>query len=118
MIRISLGTCISSCINYLFLLKYYNVVMKFKKTLIVFLLSFFFLGTQSSAFAVSDTILIEHDIFSEALENVEEFEDKRNFFSSTYLSPYDILSSCAIVYNLSFSKDNYFIDLYKPPIVS
>lgn len=92
--------------------------MKFKTLLVVLVLSLFFLGTQSSAFAVSDTIFIVYDTSAEASEQVEEIEDNRNFFSPIQFSSYIILDSSVIVHDPSFYPENYFFDIHKPPIFS
>ncbi len=91
--------------------------MKFKSFLVFLLLSFFFLGTQSSAFGASDTSVVGFDITIEVSEQVEETEDKRNFFSFAEGS-YITFNSCAISYDSFLSSCNYFIDIYKPPTSS
>ena len=91
--------------------------MKYRSFLVLLLLSLFFLGTQSSAFEASDTIVIVYDTSLEAFEQTEEIEDKRNFFCSAELS-YMRSYSSVISYRTSFLAYNYFMNLHKPPIFS
>ncbi len=90
--------------------------MKLKTLLLLFLLSLFFLGTQSSALESSDSSVITYEVSVEVLEQVEEIEDNRNSLQPILLLSYFILDSYAIDYNPSFFiRDNY-IDIEKPPI--
>lgn len=90
--------------------------MKLKTLLLLFILSLFFLGTQSSALESSDSSVITYEVSVEVLEQVEEIEDNRNSLQPILLLSYFTLDSYAIIYDPSFFiRDNY-IDIEKPPI--
>ena len=92
--------------------------MKFKTLIIVFFISLFFLGTQSSAFEPQDVFVITYEISAEISEQIEESEDNRNFLPSTPLLSYVTIDSCAIMYTPSFFLREKLIDIQKPPIIS
>ena len=92
--------------------------MKLKTLLVFFLLSLFFLGTQSSAIESSDIYVTTYEVSVEVSEHVEEIEDNRNFLQPIILLSYVTLDSYAIVYNPSFFIHDNFIDIEKPPIIS
>jgi len=88
--------------------------MKIKSLLIVFLISLFFLGTQSSALESSGVFVITYEVS----EHVEEIEDNRNFLQPILLLSYITLDSSSIVYEPFFFLRDNFIDIEKPPIIS
>ena len=92
--------------------------MKLKTLLLLFLLSLFFMGTQSSAVESQGSDLITYEVSVEVSEEVEEIEDNRNFLQPILSLSYVTLDSYAIVYNPSFFLRDNFIDIEKPPIVS
>jgi hypothetical protein len=89
--------------------------MKLKTLLLFFLLSLFFLGTQSSAVEFPDSDVITYEV---SVEVSEEIEDNRNFLQPLLLLSYVTLDSYAIVYDPSFLLRDNFIDIEKPPINS
>ena len=88
--------------------------MKLKNLLILFLLSFFFMGTLNDTFDVSDTFAITYEIS----EQVEVIEDNKNFLQPILLLSYATLNSHAIGSESSFFQHDNFIDIEKPPIIS
>jgi len=92
--------------------------MKIKTLLIVFLLSLFFLGTQSSAHESSDIFVITCEVSAEISEQVEETEDNRSFLQAVLFVSHFTIDSYAITYDPSFFLHDNFIDIEKPPIIS
>jgi len=92
--------------------------MKLKTLLVFFLLSLFFLGTQSSAVEMPDKLTITYEVSIEVSDQVEETEDNRNFLQPILALSYVTLDSYAIVYDSSFFLRDNFIDIEKPPINS
>ena len=88
--------------------------MKLKTLLIVFLMSLFFMPTQSSAHEPSDMFVITYEVS----EQVEEIEDNRNLLHPILLLSYVTLDSSKIIYEPSFFLHDNFIDIEKPPIIS
>ena len=92
--------------------------MKLKTILLFFLLSFFFIGTKSSATETPDACVITYEVSVEVSEQVEEIEDNRNFLQPILSLSYVTLDSYAIVYDSSFLLRDNFTDIEKPPINS
>ena len=91
--------------------------MKLKPLFVFFLLSIFFLATQSSATEPQDKILVTSEVSIEVSEQLEETEDNRNSLQPIFLLSYFTLDSYVVFYDPSFFLRDNFTDIEKPPIL-